>query len=324
MPEFLRMPERGSVLAGRVDQLFLFTVLVAVFFSVLIAGLIAYLGWRYRKRPDSLPPRDRGTGETPGKGEPPILEITWAVIPLGILLVFFYWGAEIFFELARPPAGADEYFVVGRQWMWKVQHPDGTSEINEVHAPVGRPIKLTMTSEDVIHSFYVPAFRIKSDVIPGRYTTVWFEADKPGEYHLFCTEYCGTEHSKMIGRVVILEPFQYEEWLSGRGQRTPMAVSGEQLFQVRGCPTCHRPDTAARAPILNGLVGRTVELAGGGALVADEGYVRESILRPQAKMVAGYSPIMPAFEGQLSEEEILSLITYVRSLPASAQGGESR
>lgn len=323
MPEFLRMPVEGSALAGRVDTLFLVAVLVSAFFSVLIAGLIGYLGWKYRRREGALA-KGRDEVETPGKGEPPLLEITWAAVPLAILLGFFYWGADVFFELSRPPAGADEYFVIGRQWMWKVQHPDGTTEINEVHAPVGRPIKLTMTSEDVIHSFYVPAFRIKMDVLPGRYTTTWFNADKTGVYHLFCAEYCGTEHSKMIGRVVILDPHRYEEWLSGRGERTAVAATGEEIFQARGCATCHRPDTAARAPILNGLLGRTVELAAGGAIVADEEYVRESILRPRAKMVAGYPPIMPAFEGQLSEEEILALISYIRSLPGGEAGGQAR
>lgn len=324
MPEFLQMPAQGSVLAGRVDDLFLVTILVSAFFSLLIAGMIGYLGWKYRRRPLTSSPLDRGAGTTPGKGEPPLLEITWAAVPLLILLGFFYWGADVFFALSRPPAGADEYFVVGRQWMWKVQHPDGTTEINEVHAPVGRPIRLTMISEDVIHSFFVPAFRVKMDVLPGRYTTAWFQADKAGEYHLFCAEYCGTEHSKMIGRVVILEPYEYEQWIARRGQSTPVAQTGAEIFQARGCPTCHRPDTAARAPILNGLLGKTVELQGGGTVTADESYIRESILRPQAKLVAGYPPNMPAFEGQLSEEEILALISYVRSLGESAQGGEAR
>ena len=324
MPELLQLPPRASTLAGRVDDLFTFALLVSLFFSVLIAALLVYFGIKYRMRPDPSPGGARGVGVTPGSGEPLFLEIAWAAVPLAILLGMFYEGARVFLELSLPPADAEEYFVVARQWMWKVQHPDGPREINELHAPVGRPIKLTMTSEDVIHSFYVPAFRIKQDVLPGRYTTVWFEAEKAGTYHLFCTEYCGTEHSKMVGRVIVMEPARYEEWLAGGGQSTPVAVTGEGLFQARGCPTCHRPDTAARAPILNGLVGRTVELADGESLVADEEYVRESILRPRARLVAGYPPIMPAYEGQLSEEEILALISYVRSLPEGAPGGETR
>ncbi len=315
LPDFLTPPRAASDLARRVDEVFGFTVLYSVFFSVLIAGLLLYLGLKYRRRsPDEV--------GTHGGVAPATLELVWSGVPLAILLVTFFWGAEVAFEITRPPADADEYFVVGRRWMWKVQHPDGPKEINELHAPVGRAIKLTMTSEDVIHSFYVPAFRVKSDVIPGRYTTVWFRATQPGTYHLFCAEYCGTEHSKMIGRIIVLPPYEYEQWLSrGRWEKSPGAT-GEEIFRARGCPTCHRPDTAARAPILDGLFGQTVTLATGDTVTADEVYLRESILRPAVKMVRGYSPIMPAYEGQLSEEETLLLIAYVRSL--RGQGGEAR
>jgi cytochrome c oxidase subunit II len=314
-PGFLTPPVQATDLARAVDQLFGFTVLYSVFFSLLIAGLLFYLGLRYRRR---------AAAETGAKGgsAPASLEIVWSVVPLGIVLFTFYWGADVFFQIMRPPAGAEEYFVVGRQWMWKVQHPDGPKEINEMHVPVGRSIKLTITSEDVIHSFYVPAFRVKTDAIPGRYTTAWFRATQPGTYHLFCTEYCGTEHSKMIGRVIVMAPAAYEEWLAGgRWEKSPGA-SGADIFQARGCPTCHRPDTAARAPILNGLFGKEVALAGGGVVTADEAYLRESILRPAAKVVSGYPRIMPAYEGQLSEEEILLLIAHIRSLQGEA--GEAR
>lgn len=315
LPDFLAPPAEASELSGSVDQLFGFVLLYSVFFSVLIAGLLFYLGWKYRRRPG----HEEGTR---GGVAPASLELVWSAVPLGILLVTFYWGAEVALEISRPPADADEYFVVGRQWMWKVQHPDGPKEINEIHAPVGRAIKLTMTSEDVIHSFYVPAFRIKQDVIPGRYTTTWFRATKPGTYHLFCTEYCGTEHSGMIGRIIILEPHAYESWLAGgRWERSPGA-SGAEIFQARGCPTCHRPDTAARAPILNGLFGGTVTLQNGDTVTADENYLRESILLPAAKLVSGYPPIMPAYQGQLSEEEILLLIAHIRTL--KSEGGQAR
>lgn len=315
VPDFLAPPAEASSLAGEVDRLFGFTVLYSVFFSVLIAALIFYLGWRYRRRPASEAEGHAGAA-------PASLEIVWSVVPFAILLATFYWGVDVALQLVRPPADADEYFVVGRQWMWKVQHPDGAREINQLHVPLGRAVKLTMTSEDVIHSFYVPAFRVKSDVIPGRYTTAWFRATRPGTYHLFCAEYCGTEHAGMIGQVVVLEPNEYEKWLSGSRWEQRPAASGEELFRAHGCPTCHRPDTAARAPILDGLFGETVVLQSGETVTADEAYLRESILRPAAKVVKGYQPVMPAYEGQLSEEEILLLITYVRSL--EGEGGERR
>lgn len=319
LPDFLQPPAQASALAERVDDLFLFALLVAVFFSVLIAALLFYLGVKYRRRP--------GVAVGAPTDTPPTLEIVWSAVPLAIVLFLFYWGVEVAFDIARPPADADEYFVVGRQWMWRIQHPDGPREIDELHAPVGRAIKLTMTSEDVVHSFYIPAFRVKSDVIPGRYTQVWFKATQPGTYHLFCAEYCGTEHARMGGRVIIMEPHDYEEWLTRGRADQPSGPSGEGIFVARGCPTCHRPDTAARAPILTGVLGRTVRLQSGETLVADDTYVRESILRPAARVVAGYPPVMPAFEGQISEEEIIQLMTYIRSLkgeggtPAGAPAG---
>jgi cytochrome c oxidase subunit II len=313
LPDFLEPPAAGSDMAERVDDLFYLTLGVAAFFSLLIAGLILYLGIKYRRRGEGEVGRTQGSA-------PASLEVVWTVIPLAIVLFIFYRGADVFMVLSRPPADADEYFVVGRQWMWKIQHPDGPREINELHAPVGRAIRLTMISEDVIHAFYVPAFRVKADVIPGRYTTAWFRATEPGVYHLFCAEYCGTQHSGMVGRVIVMAPFEYEQWLAGGGKRQGPSASGAAIFNERGCVTCHRPDTAARAPLLEGLLGRTVRIQGGGDVKADEAYIRESILRPAAKVVAGYSPIMPAYEGQLSEEEILQLISYIRSLQGSEGG----
>ena len=317
LPEFLSPPARASALAERVDELFGFATLVAAFASALIACLLLYLGLKYRRRSEAHIGREQVAAA------PPVLEVVWTVIPFGIMLFLFAWGADVFFEQNRPPSDADEYFVVGRQWMWKVQHPSGPREINELHAPVGRAVKLTMTSEDVIHSFYVPAFRIKADVLPDRYTTTWFRADRPGVYHLFCAEYCGTQHSGMIGKIVILEPDAYEDWLAHGNAGQQRSASGEEIFNARGCGTCHRADSDARAPILNGVAGREVKLGSGETVKADDTYLRESILRPAAKVVAGYTPIMPAYEGQIDEEEIGQLLVYLRSL-APPEGGNKQ
>jgi cytochrome c oxidase subunit 2 len=299
-------PERASTVAGEVDLLYFFVIGVSIFFSVLIAALLIAFFIRYRRRRS-----DEVGGLVHGSIA---LEIAWSVIPLAIALFTFVWGAKVFFTLSRPPAGAAEFYVVGKQWMWKFQHPDGQREINQLHVPVGLPIKLTMTSEDVIHSFFVPAFRVKADALPGRYTTAWFEATRPGRYHLFCAEYCGAEHSRMGGWVTVMEPRAYEEWLAGEQPGQPLVPSGEELFNQRACNTCHRPETMVRGPSLVGLLGKSVRLADGRTVVADDNYIRESILDPMAKMVAGYEPIMPTFKGQLSEEEMIELLKYVKSL----------
>ena len=320
MPDAPLFPVRATALAGEIDRLFWTAVGIAGFFSVLIALLLLYFGVRYRRRHAA----DVGASVDHGSGATAALEIAWSVIPLGILLFLFTWGMRIYFEVARPPADAAEFFVVGKQWMWKVQHPEGRREINELHVPIGRPIKLTMTSEDVIHSFFVPAFRVKQDVLPGRYTTLWFTADRVGSYHLFCAEFCGAEHSRMIGRVVVMQPHDYQAWLAGEPAGRSMHASGEELFTERACATCHRPDSAARAPSLQGLVGRKVLLQDGRTVMADEAYVRESILLPQAKIVAGYQPIMPTFKGQLDEEDLIQLIAYIKGLRTGASDGDAR
>jgi cytochrome c oxidase subunit 2 len=231
-------------------------------------------------------------------------------------MVMFTWGAKIYFDESRPPGDAVQIYVVAKQWMWKLQHMDGQREINELHIPMGRSVKLTMTSEDVIHSFFVPAFRTKEDVVPGRYSTTWFTPTKPGKYHLFCAEYCGTNHSRMIGWIYVMEPRDYENWLSGGTSGGSLASNGEKLFQDLACANCHKPDGSGRCPSLVGLFGSTVRLAGGGNVKADEGYIRESILQPQAKIVAGYGNLMPTFQGLVTEEGILQLIEYVKSLSA--------
>ncbi len=305
-------PEQASTIASQIDNLFFFALGIAAFFSILIALLIVYLGVRYRRRHAAQ------TGEAPPHGSKAqtVLEITWSVIPFLILMVMFIWGVKIYFTAARPPADAIQFYVVGKQWMWKIQHPEGRREINEMHVPVGRPIKLLMTSEDVIHSFFVPAFRIKQDVLPGRYTTMWFQADKVGTYHLFCSQYCGAEHAKMGGWVVVMEPHEYQAWLAGEKSGQAEFMTGAELFAARACNTCHRPDTSARAPILTGLFGRQVGLQDGRRVAADEAYIRESIIEPQAKIVSGYQPIMPTFKGQLTEEDVIELINYIKGLKA--------
>jgi cytochrome c oxidase subunit 2 len=245
-----------------------------------------------------------------------LLEVTWTVIPIIIVTVLFVWSTRIFFAMSDAPADTMNIYVVGKQWMWKFQHLDGQREINELHVPVGRNVKLIMTSEDVIHDVFVPAFRMKADVLPGRYTTEWFHATKPGRYHLFCAEYCGTRHSGMIGEVIVMEPQEYEAWLSGGSPQGSLAEAGAKLFNDLACVTCHRPDSGARGPMLDGLYGRTVQLQGGGTARADEAYIRESILDPTAKITAGYQPIMPTFQGLVSEEGMLQLIEYIKSLKA--------
>jgi cytochrome c oxidase subunit 2 len=304
-------PEAASTIAGRVDALYFFLVGLAAFFSVLIAGLIIFYAIKYRRRQiDSI-------GE-PVKGGL-ALELAWTGIPLLIVLGIFVWGASVFFAMSRPPDETLNIYVVGKQWMWKFQHLDGQREINELHVPVGRAVKLIMTSEDVIHDVFVPAFRIKADVIPGRYTSIWFQATKPGRYHLFCAEYCGTRHSGMTGEVVVMDPNEYQAWLSGGSPEGSLASAGEKLFADLACNTCHRADAQGRGPVLEGLFGKTVMLQSGESITADEAYIRESILMPAAKVTAGFQPIMPTFQGLVSEEQLLQLIEYVKSLKAQPE-----
>jgi cytochrome c oxidase subunit 2 len=306
-------PESASTFSGDVDLLYFFTVFISVVFTALIFFLVVFLAVRYRRR------RAADVG-VPIHGSN-LLEIGWTVIPLIIMLVLFAWGTRVFFTLSRPPAHADEYFCVGKQWMWKFQHPDGHREINQLHVPVGRPIKITMTSEDVLHDLYFPAFRTKMDVIPGRYTSIWFEATKTGTYHIFCAEYCGPQHSGMIGSVIVMDPHEYEMWLAGgRAGATTPAQRGAELFTALACVTCHREDTAARGPSLAGIFGKPVQLADGRSVIADEAYLRESILSPATRVVAGYQPLMPTFQGQVGEDDLIQLIAYIKTLQAPGGG----
>ena len=308
-------PESASTLSGEVDALFGYILAVSAFFTVLIFVLVLAFAIRYRRRSvDQVVPQLHGNT---------LVEIIWTVIPLVLVLSFFWWGADLFFRMRRPPTEPLEIYAVAKQWMWKIQHQEGPREINELHIPVGQPVKLTMTSEDVIHSFFVPAFRVKQDVLPGRYTTLWFEATTTGTYHLFCTEYCGTDHAGMIGRVVVMDPIDYQRWLGGGASGESLAVAGERLFSQLGCETCHADQPGARGPVLTGVFGSRVQLSSGLIVEADESYLRESILNPAAKVVAGYDVIMPTYSGQVSEEGLLQLISYVRSLAPQEGDGNS-
>ncbi|HEV2176869.1 MAG TPA: cytochrome c oxidase subunit II [Terriglobia bacterium] len=306
-------PQQASTVSVAWDHLFYFLTAVAIFFSVLIFVAIFYLAIKYRRRSaDELPPPTR---------ENLPLEITWTIVPLALTVVMFVWASSLFIRDSRPPAASTEIFVVGKQWMWKIQHPEGPREINELHVPVNQPIELTMTSEDVIHDFGVPAFRIKKDVIPGQYTTEWFEATKTGRFHLFCDQYCGMGHSSMIGWIIVMPPDAYERWLDSQMKVEPMSAAGSRLFSQLGCGTCHGPGQVAKAPSLAGLAGATVKLQNGQTVVADDAYLRGAILTP--RQVAGFPAVMPTFQGQVSEDEVLQLIAYIKSLE-SPQGSKGK
>ncbi len=298
-------PEQASTTAQQVDALFIFLCVVCGAMAVLVAGLILFFAFRYRRRAeDERTPRILGHNP---------LEWFWTIAPLFVFLLIYVWGAKIYTEAFTPPLDAPEIFVIGKQWMWKIQHPDGQREINELHIPVGRPVKLTLTSEDVIHNFAVPAFRTKIDVIPGRYVQTWFQPTKTGRYHLFCSQYCGTSHSNMVGTVIVMERDAYREWLDSHAEGS-LALQGRQLFLKLQCITCHSADAEARAPVLEGLYGRTIPLSNGRTTLADDAYLRESILYPEAKVVQGWKPIMPTFKGQVDEEDLIKLLAYIKSL----------
>lgn len=301
-------PKEASNLAPPVDHVFvaLLALCSAVAFLVLVVALVFCI--RYR--------RGSKANRTPPKGSPLRLEITWTIIPFFIFLGLFFWAADVFFAMSRPPADATEIYVVGKQWMWKIQHPDGRREINELHIPVGRPVKLVMTSQDVIHDFFVPDFRNKQDVVPGRYTTEWFKPTRPGRYHLFCSQYCGTDHSLMVGWVYVMEPAEHAKWLAGQPAPDSLVTMGERAFHTRGCSGCHAPNAAIRAPLLDGIFGKPVPLSDGTLVTADDQYLRDSILLPNKQIAAGYDPVMPTYQGQIGDEELNAIIAYLKSLAA--------
>jgi cytochrome c oxidase subunit II len=309
------LPDRASTLAGEVDTLFLTLVAITAFFSSLIFLLILYFSIRYRRRP--------GRSHAAPAENNIFLELFWTGVPICITFLLFMWGASLFMRARQPPSNAMSIYIVGKQWMWKVQHPEGRREIGELHIPVGRPVKLVMASQDVIHDFFIPAFRIKQDVVPGRYTAMWFEATKVGEYHLFCSQYCGTQHSGMGGKVVVMEPRDFEEWLAGGPSESPVKA-GERLFSTFDCISCHMAGPRQRGPSLGGAFGKPVRLQGGQTVLFDDTYVRESIVNPAVRVVEGYSPIMPTFQGQLTEEQIMELIAYIRSLTPEESARQQR
>lgn len=311
---FPLFPPSASTVATEMDALYFFIVAVCTFFAVVVTLAVVYFTLRYGRRGE-----DEVGADIHGSLA---LELGWTFIPFVLAMVMFGWGAKVFFDLSRPPRDAMEIFVVGKQWMWKIQHPDGTREINQLHVPIGRPVRITLGSEDVLHDFSLPAFRVKMDAVPGKLTTLWFEATKVGTYHIFCAEFCGTNHSGMIGEVIAMEPHDYEAWLAGgRTMGTPVE-NGERLFTDLACITCHKTDSTGRGPSLIGVFGSTVELTDGRSVVADENYFRESIMNSQAKVVKGYQPIMPPFQGLVSEENLLQLIAYIKTLkPQPAPGG---
>ena len=308
-------PVEASNFAGNVDSLFSFILLTCLFFAVIVTLLVIFAAIKFRRRSE---------GEVGNTVEGnTALEIGWTLIPLVLAIAMFAWGAVIYVHFRTAPQNTLDIYVVGKQWMWKLQQPNGRKEINELHVPVDRDIKLIMGSEDVIHNFYVPAFRVKMDVVPGRYNTLWFRPTKVGKYHFFCSQYCGTNHAIMGGWVTVQDPADYAAWLSDEGGDLNPVSAGEKLFTQLACVTCHIANGTGRAPSLNGLYGARVLLADGSAVTADEAYIRESIVQPKAKIVAGYQPVMPTFQGLVTEEQILNLTAYIKSLqtqPVPAKG----
>jgi cytochrome c oxidase subunit II len=301
-------PEQASNFAPGIDSLMTFLILTSVFFSVLITAAIVIFFFKYhRKSKNEIGAPIHGNMK---------LEVTWIIIPFFIAMAMFAWGAVVYVDIRHAPQDTLDIYVVGKQWMWKIQQPNGRREINELHVPVDRDVKLILASEDVIHDFFVPAFRVKMDVMPGQnYNTMWFRPTKTGRYEFFCSQYCGTNHAVMGGWVTVMEPSDYAAWLSGStGGEVNSVTAGEKLFSDKACITCHLGNGSGRAPSLNGVYGGTVRLADGSTVTADDAYIRESILKPNAKIVAGYQPLMPSFDGQLTEEQILSLTAYIKSL----------
>jgi cytochrome c oxidase subunit II len=338
--KFSLFPVQASRLAPQIDMLYFALIAMSLFFIIVICSLIVIFAIKYRRREGNEVARE--------VHEHHLMEVGWSLIPLVLGLALFAWGAHIFLEIYNPPTeGTHEIFAVGKQWMWKFQHPDGRREINDLHLPVGKAIKMTMISQDVLHSFYIPAFRIKQDVLPMRYTSTWFEPTKPGTYHLFCAEYCGTEHSRMIGKVTVMTQADYEAWLAsplveggeprsvapmnagaaGAADGLALASSGGNdpgakgaaVLNAQGCRACHQVGSPGIAPMLEGIFGTTVELASGGKVKVDENFIRESILMPSAKLVKGYGPVMPPYQGVIKEDEIKAVIDYIKSTSGSGK-----
>jgi len=306
------LPDQASNFAAEMDNLYLFIFWFSVVGTIAVAVLAIYFAVKYRRRSEDYRPAP--------PHEHPMLEYAMSAVLFVFVMVMFGWGASLFIRMNRPPSDAMEILCIGKQWMWKLEHPTGKREINELHVPLGQPVKLTMTSEDVIHSFYIPAFRVKNDVVPGKYTQLWFTPTQLGSYNIFCTEYCGTEHSKMTGFVHVMSPADYQLWLRGvsKGPQLPPEEAGAKLFVAKGCQVCHSGLPGALGPKLNGLYGGKTKLMDGSEVEANEEYIRESILNSMAKIKAGFAPVMPLFKGQITEEETMQLIAYIKSLKGEA------
>lgn len=306
MDKFHLFPPQASTSAHQVDALFFALTLISLFFIAVVFLPILFFCVKYRRGS----PADRSN---PSNGSN-MVEVGWTTLPTLMGLAIFSWGAVDYFRIEQRPANAIDVQVVGKQWMWKVQHAEGKREINELHIPVDRTVALTLISQDVIHSFFVPAFRVKQDVVPGKYTSEWFKPTRPGQYHIFCSQYCGTQHAQMIGRVVVMQPRAYEDWLKTGEQTESIVRAGERLFHDRGCSGCHALNSKFHAPLLQGLYRKPVPLADGTMVTADDQYLRDSILQPARQITAGYDNIMPSFSGHLSEQEIMQLIAYVKAI----------
>ncbi len=305
----LIVPVQGTAYAGEVDRLYFFLIGLTVFFFLLIAGLLTYFVIRYRRR--------SANDRTPGITHNNLLEFVWTFVPFVIVMVVFFWGFRTYMDAAVPPGDAMEVQVTAKKWVWQFEYPNGVRSLNELHVPLGKPVKLVMTSEDVIHSFYVPSFRIKQDVVPGTYTQLWFDPTVAGLHRLECAEYCGKGHSDMLGKIFVDDEKQYTDWMENggdEGKNMPLAAFGELLYETRGCKTCHSLDgIRGDGPSFKGIYGHPVRLEGGASVTVDDNYIRESILEPQAKIVAGFEPIMPTFQGMLREREITALIAFIKS-----------
>lgn len=304
-------PEQASTFAWQVDALYAYLIVISVAFSIPIVVAIFGFCIKYRETEKFATPEEMHGSM--------VLETVWSIIPFVVSMTIFLGGAIVFFNQFTPPEDSMEVYIVGKQWMWKAQHQTGQREINELHVPVGRNVKLTMTTEDVLHDFYIPAFRTKADVIPGRYTYVWFNATKPGKYHLFCAEYCGLNHSGMGGYIYVMEQRDFDNWLAGNTAGQTPVEEGKDLFMNKlGCASCHAGGPAQRGAKLEGIFNKDVKLVGGGVVKADENYLRNSITNPSAQVVEGFQPIMPTFKGQVTEEQLNSLVAYIKSLSPDA------
>jgi cytochrome c oxidase subunit 2 len=306
---FPLLPYEDSNYAGRVDAIFVSLLVLCSLITLAVFIVIIFFSIKYRR--GSKADRSHRLSEKTEIG----IEFTWIVIPLVIFIGLFIWAGNVYYEMFNPPADGVAIYVIGKQWMWKIEHATGQREINQLHIPVDRNIILTMTSQDVIHDFDVPVFRIKHDVLPGRYSRMWFKATKTGTYHLFCGQYCGDFHSLMIGDIIVMTPADYAAWLEHEEPNTSesLASEGSRYYHSLGCSGCHEGSQVVRAPSLVGLYGEPVPLQSGQVVKADEDYLRDSILQPSKDICAGYQNIMPAYQGSLSEEQVIALIAYIKS-----------